>query len=176
MTDINLLPWRERLHQKAKKQWLMGLSMVLGLSLFILILTCGMLNSKIHRTIEINERLKDPLKDLSAKLKRIQMIEYKKMEVAVKTEAFQTLQQEQLNTMAVLRELVNQMPSRMYLTGLRKQDRQWTLEGVAESFLQVSIFVQQLARIAKVKDPKWLKVDASDRRKDDGQHHFIITF
>ena len=111
MTNINLLPWREWFHQKAKKQWLIGLSMVLGLSLFILILTCGMLNSKIHRTIEINQRLKNPLKDLSGKLQRIQMIEYKNLEVAFKVEALKILQQERLNTMTVLSELVNRMPS-----------------------------------------------------------------
>ncbi len=176
MTDINLLPWRERFHQKAKKQWLIGLSVVLILSLFVLVATCMVLNAKIHKTIQMNKRLNDPLKDVSGQLQHIKMIEYKKMEVAVKAEVFLTLQQERLTTMTVLSELVNRMPSRMYLTVLRKQDRQWRLEGVSESFLQVSAFVQQLAGISEVKDPKWLKVDASDLKKNDGQHHFIITF
>lgn len=176
MTDINLLPWREHLHQKAKKQWLMGLSVVLGLSLFILVLTCVILNAKIHRTLAINEKLNVPLKSLSSQLQRIKMIEYKKMEVTVKAAVFQTLEKERWNTMTVLSDLLSRMPLRMYLTALGKQNSQWKLEGAAESFLQVSNFVHKLAEISQITDPKLLQVGANDIKKDDGQHHFALTF
>ena len=176
MTDINLLPWREHLHQKAKKQWLIGLSVVLILSLFVLVTTCMMLNAKIHRTIAVNKKLNGPLKYLAGQLQHIQKIEHKKMEVVVKAAVLQALQKERLNTMTVLNELVNRMPPRMYLTVLRQQNNQWKLEGAAESFLQVSTFMQQLAQISETKESKLQQVNASDLKKDDGQHRFAITF
>lgn len=172
MTEINLLPWRETLRENVKKEWFLWLGAILMLAIFILVTVCTVLQIKIRHALRVNNALHYKINVLSPEVLRVEMIQKQKNSLAIKIMTLRSLQQERFEVVSVLAPLLSKIPFGLALSGIRKKDQEWHLEGVSESPLRVSLFIQYLANIPLLSSPRLVQLNT----EDSTAHRFDIVF
>ncbi len=172
MTEINLLPWRETLRDNIKKEWLLFLGVILMLALFIVVTVCTVLQMKIRHAVRTNNALHSKINVLSDEVLQVKMIQKQKNVLAVKIMTLRSLQEKHFEVVSVLSPVLSQIPSGLALSGIHKKDQEWRLEGVTESPLRVSLFMQDLAKIPLLSSPRLVQLNT----EDNTAHRFDIVF
>ncbi len=175
MTEINLLPWREALRNAIKREFLIVVTIILILVVFILIIGMSFIKSKMQLQSEINITLQKNMRLLEKKISPIKTIKTELSNVAAKQNALEELQSERMFMVRLLEQVVYQTPSGVYLTRLDKKGVQLTFEGVAESNVRVSEFMQKIAQSKWIVEPHLMEIKVAGDQEDSKSYYFKIT-
>ena len=157
MAHINLLPWREEQRQEQTRQFatVTVLSLILtGAAIFMVHVT---FNNQIDHQQFRNKILQDEIKTLDASLKQIETLEETKDQLLARMDVIQSLQQQRPQIVHLFDDFVRTVPEGIYLTDIKQQGEQLTIQGVAESNGRVSAYMRNIDASSWMATPK-LKV------------------
>lgn len=145
MILINLLPHREAARKRRREHFYMsmGLAALLGLGLAVLIYVWYEAQISSQRTR--NDYLTSENRRLDAQIKDIAALQDEIAALRARQQAVEDLQSDRNLPVQLLNELVRLLPDGIYLTALRQQNQQITLNGVAQSNERVSEFLRNLS-------------------------------
>lgn len=152
MIRINLLPHREMLRERRKKDFtgLATLSLLLGggAALMVALLIGSWIDAQDAR----NTFIAKENAVLDAQIKEIGQLKQEIEALLARQGAVENLQRDRTIPVHVLDELVKQTPTGIYFRQLRQDDRKVTLSGWARSNEHVSTLLRSLAN-----DTPWLE-------------------
>lgn len=166
MTRINLLPWRETLRKEKQRQFAsiaIGAVVLMGLIVLYIHLYIG---SQIKAQNARNDYLKKEIAGVEEKIKEIRTLESEKKALLSRMNVIQQLQTKRPEIVHVFYEIMRNVPSGIYLTGIHQKGTALEIEGVAQSNARVSAFMRNLALTDWLKEPR-LEVIQANKAKGE---------
>jgi type IV pilus assembly protein PilN len=151
MPRINLLPWREELRQKRKKEFLLA---VVGAVLMGAALTFGTkvyYQSLIANQESRNDMLRAEIAELDKQIAEIESFEAQKDRLLDRMEIIEQLQRSRPESVHLMDELVTVLPAGVHLTELAQQGRRVELTGITQSNQRISNMMRN------VDESEWLR-------------------
>jgi len=151
MPMINLLPWREELRQKRKKDFLLA---ALGAVLMGAALTFGTkfyFQQQVSYQEARNNLLRNEITELDAKIADIRELESRKARMIARMEIIEELQTSRPEAVHLMDEAVEILPEGTHLTALRQQGARIEIAGITQSSTRVATLMRN------VNDSSWLK-------------------
>lgn len=151
MPRINLLPWREELRQKRKKEFLVavlgavvvGAALTFGTKMFY----SGLIDNQQH----LNDMLRTEIAELDKQIAEIENFEADKRRLLDRMQIIEELQRSRPESVHLMDELVSVMPEGVYLTELTQQGRNVDLVGSTQSNTRISTLLRN------IDDSEWLR-------------------
>lgn len=145
MILINLLPHREVARKRRRDTF----NTLLGLSFLVGALIVGAIylwyQARISEQQNRNTFLKTEITVLEGQIKEIATIESEIKALTERQKAVEDLQADRNLPVHLLNELVKQLPDGVYLTSLKQDNQNVTIQGVAQSNERVSELLRNLA-------------------------------
>lgn len=163
MTNINLLPWRERLQEERKRQFyicLLGTAFLAGIIMFI---THTIINYRIDDQIARNNFLKQQIRELDVKIGEIKSLEKVKNALLARMGIIQELQANRTLVVHMFDELVNVLPKGIHLTEIQRKGSTVTLFGKTESNSNVSDLMRNINKSHWLTNPELREIKADPK-------------
>jgi type IV pilus assembly protein PilN len=151
MPMINLLPWREELRQKRKKDFFMA---VLAAALLGGSLTYGtkvFYKAQISNQEQRNETLRAEITELDRQIAEINALDAQKTRLLARMEIIDQLQRSRPEAVHLMDELVDIVPEGTLLSAVNQEGARVQVRGSAQSSTRVS------ALMRNVDDSEWLR-------------------
>lgn len=168
MANINLLPWREEFRQEKKKEFLGIIVAVAIFALVVVFFWDRTVNAAIETQISRNNLLSGEIAVLNRQVREIAELKKRKTELLDRTAVIQDLQGNRPDIVRIFDEFVVTVPEGVYISELRRNDRNVTLVGFAESNSRVSAFMRNLDGSYKFTDPNLTRVQADGTLGEQG--------
>jgi type IV pilus assembly protein PilN len=153
MPRINLLPWREELRQKRKKDFMVAMLAALlfgGLVVYGSKLTVqGWIGNQNSR----NKVLKDEIAKLDKQIAEISGLETQKNRLIARMEIIDQLQRSRPEIVHLFDELVKTLPEGVYLTEVKQTGNRIEIHGQAQSSTRVSALMRNIDGSDWLKEP-----------------------
>jgi len=153
MPRINLLPWREELRQKRKKEFLTAL---MAAVIFGGLLTYGyklFVQRQIGNQNARNTILRNEIATLDKQIEEIQGLERQKERLLARMEIIDQLQRSRPEVVHLFDELVDTLPDGVYLTEVKQSNARIELHGDAQSSTRVAALMRNINSSDWLKDP-----------------------
>ncbi|MGB5132277.1 MAG: PilN domain-containing protein [Steroidobacteraceae bacterium] len=144
MPSINLLPWRQALRQRRKKEFVIGIAAAVALSALVTLLTHLTVSSMIDTQHRRNDLLKAEIAQLDKAIEQIVALEEQKARMIARMEVIERLQASRPEVVKLFDQVVATLPEGVYLTSLQQTGRKIEFNGVAQSSTRVSAFMRNL--------------------------------
>ena len=144
MTTINLLPWRDELRQKRKKEFIAICS---GMALFGALIVGGgwfFFNQKLDNQLQANQLILTKNQSLDEKLKSLDGLQEQRNQVLERMKLIQGLQSQRPIVVRLVDELARVTPTHLFLTKFSRTGDVFTFEGKADSPNTVAEFLRNL--------------------------------
>lgn len=154
MSDgINLRPWREERRQLRQTQfvYLAVATLLLGLLLSAFWWWSG--NQSINAVQEENQLIREQLTLLDAEIREVTELRTKREQLLQRIEVIQSLQQERPVTIELLDQLTGSLTDGIYLTDIRRQSNQITIQGHATPSQALSDWMRKLSDQQRFSEP-----------------------
>ena len=153
MPRINLLPWRDELRQKRKKEFflsilaavLVGAALTFGTKLFYQ----GLIANQEH----LNNMLRTEIAKLDQQIEEIEGFEAQKARLLERMGIIEELQVLRPEAVHLMDEIVNVMPSGVYLTEVTQQGRNIEVTGVTQSNQRISTMMRNITESEWLREP-----------------------
>ena len=174
MPSINLLPWRQALRQRRKKEFLFGLGAAVALAVLVTLLTHLTVSSMIDAQHRRNDLLKAEIAELDKAIEQIIALEEQKARMIARMQVIETLQSSRPEVVKLFDEMVATLPEGVYLTGVKQSGRKLEFNGVAQSSTRVSAFMRNIDASATLSAPD-LKVIQTGRDAGPGAQFTLFA-
>ena len=144
MARINLLPWRDELREKRKKEFI---AICIGAALigaFIVALTWFFYNHKLEDQEQANQLISSTNQNLDVQLKSLEGLEAQRNAIIERMKLIQGLQSQRPIAVRLIDEMARVTPSNLYITKFVRVGDKFTIEGKAESPNTVAEFLRNL--------------------------------
>ena len=144
MPRINLLPWREELRQKRKKEFLMA---ALGAVLMGAALTFGtkvFYQGMISNQQDRNNLLRAEIALLDQQIAEINELDAQKSRLLARMDIIERLQRSRPEAVHLMDELVEIVPEGTYLTEVTQQGNRIEIAGSAQSQTRISTLMRNI--------------------------------
>lgn len=174
MARINLLPWREELRQKKKKEFLS----LLGLGALAAVLLLGLVHMYIaglqeHQN-ERNAILQKEISILDGKIVEVKKIGEMKSKLLSKIEVVQRLQESRPEIVHLFDEIPRVTPDGVFLNKFSQLGNDLTFEGKTQSNARVSAFMRSIEASSWLKSPKLDVIQSPDKSNGEQTSDFIM--
>lgn len=150
MARINLLPWREELRKERMKQF----QTLAGLAIFLMFAIITLVHIRVDGIIDNqnsrNSYLKAEIKTLEKQIAEIKELEKEKANLLARMNIIQQLQSSRPQVVHVFDQMVNTIPTGVFLTSIKNIGPSITFDGFAQSNARVSSYMRN------VNDADWL--------------------
>ena len=157
MPSINLLPWRQALRQRRRKEFLIGIGAAVGLAALITVLTHFAVSSMIDAQNRRNDLLKAEIAELDKAIEQIIALEDQKARMISRMEVIDRLQASRPEVVKLFDQMVSTLPEGVYLTSVNQKGKKIEFNGVAQSSTRVSAFMRNIDSSESLMSPE-LKV------------------
>jgi type IV pilus assembly protein PilN len=157
MPSINLLPWRQELRQRRRKEFLYGIVGAVLLAAVITLVANLAVSSMIDAQNRRNELLKAEIAELDKAIEQILALEEEKNRMIARMEVIDTLQASRPEVVKLFDQIVSTLPEGVYLTSVKQIGKKLEFNGVAQSSTRVSAFMRNLDAAESLSSPE-LKV------------------
>jgi type IV pilus assembly protein PilN len=157
MPSINLLPWRQALRQRRRKEFLIGLGAAVGLAALITLLAHLAVSSMIDAQGRRNDLLKAEITELDKAIEQILALEEQKDRMISRMEVIDRLQASRPEVVKLFDQIVAALPEGVYLTSVKQSGKKLEFNGVAQSSTRVSAFMRNIDASESLSSPE-LKV------------------
>ncbi|MGH8458689.1 MAG: PilN domain-containing protein [Nevskiales bacterium] len=162
LIKINLLDWRAELREKRKKQFLNAVAAALVASALIVVLGMLSMNRAIENQQGRNQLLKDEITLIEKQIKEIEELEKVRANLLARMQIIEQLQQSRTQVVHYFDEVVNTVPDGVYLTSIKQQGVNTSIDGVAESNGRVSTYMKNLDASPWFQDPRLVVIKTSE--------------
>jgi len=163
MPRINLLPWREELRQKRKKDFLMALGGAVLIAGFITLATKLTVKQWIQNQESRNTVLKTEITELDRQIDQILGLENQKERLLARMDIIEQLQRSRPEIVHLFDEVTRQLPEGVYLTGMKQNGSTVEIKGIAQSSTRVSALMRQIDASDWLTDPDVVKVETTEK-------------
>lgn len=163
MPRINLLPWREDLRQKRKKDFLaavVGAVLVGGLLTYASKWTVG---QWIENQNVRNNVLKSEIEALDRQIEEIRGLENQKERLLARMRIIEELQQSRPIVVHLFDELVETLPEGMHLSSVQQTSTRVELNGVAQSSTRVATLMRNIESSEWLNTPQLGGIETTDQ-------------
>lgn len=157
MPSINLLPWRQALRQRRRKEFLIGIGAAVGLAALITLLAHLAVSSMIDAQNRRNDLLKAEITELDKAIEQILALEEQKARMISRMEVIDRLQASRPEVVKLFDQIVAALPEGVYLTSVKQSGKKLEFNGVAQSSTRVSAFMRNIDASESLSSPE-LKV------------------
>jgi len=157
MPSINLLPWRQALRQRRRKEFLIGIGAAVGLAALITLLAHLAVSSMIDAQNRRNDLLKAEITELDKAIEQILALEEQKARMISRMEVIDRLQASRPEVVKLFDQIVAALPEGVYLTSVKQSGKKLEFNGVAQSSTRVSAFMRNIDASETLSSPE-LKV------------------
>jgi len=157
MPSINLLPWRQALRQRRRKEFLVGIGAAVGLAALITLLAHLAVSSMIDAQNRRNDLLKAEIAELDKAIEQILALEEQKARMISRMEVIDRLQASRPEVVKLFDQIVAALPEGVYLTSVKQSGKKLEFNGVAQSSTRVSAFMRNIDASESLSAPE-LKV------------------
>ena len=157
MPSINLLPWRQELRQRRRKEFLYGIVGAIALAGIVTLVASLTVSSMIDAQNNRNELLKAEIAELDKAIEQILVLENQKARMISRMEVIDTLQASRPEVVKLFDQIVSTLPEGVYLTSVKQSGKKIEFNGVAQSSTRVSAFMRNLDASESLSTPE-LKV------------------
>ena len=144
MPSINLLPWRQALRQRRKKEFAIGIAAAIALAALVTLLAHLTVSSMIDTQHRRNDLLKAEIAELDKAIEQIVALEEQKSRMIARMEVIDTLQSSRPEVVKLFDQVVATLPEGVYLTSVKQSGRRIEFNGVAQSSTRVSAFMRNI--------------------------------
>lgn len=176
MTEINLLPWREKQREQEKKIFT---SMLLGgvvAACFIVFLINSYAGFLIDNQMTRNQMLQQEINVLDAQIKEIKTLKQIRLSLIARMAIIQNLQSTRTLMVHLFDELIKVVPSGIYVYKLERKNDSVTLWGYSEANTYVSILMRNIEQSAWLQNPILTEIKKMDESKQAANNDFSLTF
>ena len=144
MAKINLLPWRDELREKRKKQFVAISSVIAVIGALLVGATWFFYDQKLSDQEQANQLIVSTNQDLDAQLKSLDGLKEKRKQIIERMKLIQGLQSQRPVVVKLIDELVRVTPSNVYITKFIRAGNKFTIEGRSDSPNTVAEFLRNL--------------------------------
>lgn len=144
MARINLLPWREKLREERRKQFLRTLAGVLVVAGGLVFLSDQYLGLAIERQTARNDYLRKEIAVLDARIQEIKELRTRRQQLMERMKIIQDLQGNRPIIVRVFDELARTLPDGVHFSELDMAGSRIAIRGAAESNSKVSTLMRNL--------------------------------
>lgn len=174
MSRINLLPWRETLRQRQKRDYLMVLAVVVGAVATLVFVVHLLVTTQVEAQLARNHYLQAEITRVEARIQQMGKIERQKEELKQRMGLIVQLQQERNLPVHLLNELHRVVVPGVMLTRLRLEGGQLHLSGYCESNNQLAELLRRMEASPWLIRPRVQRVQAADQQAVR-RHSFELT-
>lgn len=161
MTHINLLPWRARLREERKREFIIILSAALGVTLVLMIIIHSIVETWFQNQEKRNAYLRQEILLLDTQISDLKDMQRQKEELLARMAIIQELQENRLLVVHLFDDLVRLLPEGVFLTSIKRDSQTITFQGRAQTNTRVSTFMRNL------EGSKWYKQPVLQEIKTD---------
>ncbi|MDQ2070209.1 PilN domain-containing protein [Natronospira bacteriovora] len=164
MPRINLLPWREEARKQRQKEFgvqMAGAAILGGLMLFYAHTT---VSGWIDHQQQRNNRLQAEIRQLEEKIAEIEDLQDTKERLLARMRIIEELQKSRPNGVRLFDDLVQTLPSGVYLREVTQSGANLTIRGVAESQARVAAYMRAIDGAAWLGDPDLQGIESRAER------------
>ena len=144
MAQINLLPWRERLREERRREFLTTLVGVIIIAGGLIFLVDRYFNSEIDNQVARNEFLRAEIGLLDAQVAEINELRQQKEDIRARMNVITDLQGTRPVIVRIFDELVKTLPDGVFYSRLEREDDEISIQGVAESYARITELMRRL--------------------------------
>jgi type IV pilus assembly protein PilN len=174
MPSINLLPWRQALRQRRKKEFFIGIVASIALAALVTLLAHLTVSSMIDSQHRRNDLLKAEIAELDKAIEQIVALEEQKDRMIARMEVIDTLQSSRPEVVKLFDQVVATLPEGVYLTSVKQSGRKLEFNGVAQSSTRVSAFMRNIDASETLSAPE-LKVIQTGRDAGPGAQFTLFA-
>ncbi|HEX7381571.1 MAG TPA: PilN domain-containing protein [Nevskiaceae bacterium] len=171
-TQINLLDWRAERRVRRKKEFI---SMVVGTALVALIIAIAVasfINIRIRNQNARNTYLQQQIKQTDREIAEIKDLNKVRDNLLARMHVIETLQQDRSATVHFFDEVVNTLPTGVYLKSIKEDRGKVTFTGVAQSNGRVSAYMKNLDASPWFSNPRLVVIKTTESQS---QRHSDFT-
>ncbi|WP_417350105.1 PilN domain-containing protein [Ferrimonas sp.] len=174
MSRINLLPWRDALRQRQKRDYLTALVLAAGAAVTLVFLVHLLVTAQVEAQLVRNHYLQQQIAIVEARIQQMSEIEQQKRELNQRMGLIVQLQQERNLPVHLLNELHRVVVPGVMLTRLRLEGGQLHLSGYCESNNQLAELLRRMEASPWLIRPRVQRVQAADQQAVR-RHSFELT-
>ena len=174
MTQINLLPWRQKVKEELYLRYVLDLSKYLFYLLLIVIAINIILYCLIYFQDNRNEYLRRELGFENGKLNSLRMSNEELKRITTQLHFLYSLKAESYQAVRQLDTLAKVIPNDVTLTKITRDKNVITLSGFAKSNLQVTHLMRNISSSGVFKQPDLTEINVDDT-DTSGQRKFVIA-
>ncbi len=174
MPSINLLPWRQALRQRRKKEFFIGMVASIAMAALVTLLAHLTVSSMIDTQSRRNDLLKAEIAELDKAIEQIVALEEQKADMIARMEVIETLQSSRPEVVKLFDQVVATLPEGVYLTSVKQSGRRLEFNGVAQSSTRVSAFMRNIDASETLSAPE-LKVIETGRDSGPGAQFTLFA-
>ncbi|GAB2564693.1 PilN domain-containing protein [Dyella jejuensis] len=144
MARINLLPWRAERRKIRQREFFMQLGAAALAAVGVLLLWGFWMGMRVDNQNERNAYLQDQIKQVDARLTKINDLEKVRAQLLARKQIIEQLQANRSQMVHLFDELVKTIPSSARLTSIKQAGDQMVLDGVAQSNASVADYMRNI--------------------------------
>ncbi|MCW8038302.1 MULTISPECIES: PilN domain-containing protein [Acinetobacter] len=173
MAKINLLPWRDALREKRKKEFI---AICIG-AFFVGVLGVGStwlyFDNRLQDQEQANQLIVSTNQNLDIQLKSLEGLQEQRNAIVERMKLIQGLQGQRPIAVHLIDELVRVTPSNMYITKFSRLGDKFTLEGKAESPNTVAELLRNLEASSWYRNAFMSSFLATEEKKDQAASSIV---
>jgi type IV pilus assembly protein PilN len=162
MPKINLLPWREELRQKRKKDFLVAIVGAVVIGGGAIYGTKWAVQQRIDNQEARNAILEEEIRLLDEQIEEIRGLENQKERLVARMRIIEELQQSRPLVVHLFDELVATLPEGMNLTRVEQTNERVALTGIASSTTRVATLMRNIEASDWLTTPELGSIEALD--------------
>ena len=176
MTDINLLPWREKRREQEKKHFMFYLIGGVFFAIVIVFFINYYATSLVDAQTKRNQQLKQEITQFDIQIKDISHLKQLRQELIARMAIVKNLLATRTLTVRLFDEIINIMPDGIYLNHVDRVGDKITLIGYAESNASISQLMRNIERSNWIQDPELSEIKKIIEAKKIDQNEFNLSF
>ncbi|SFX32473.1 PilN domain-containing protein [Marinospirillum alkaliphilum] len=159
---INLRPWREELRQKRQKTFAKQAGFALIAGLLVSALMWQASQQSIDSARQENAVIRQQMAILDREIREVIELRDKRTQLLQRIDVIQKLQQERPTTIQVMDQLTASLTDGVYLTDVRRNGNQLTINGIAQPPQAVSNWMRSLSTQPRFNEPVLRTLNANE--------------
>lgn len=160
MIRINLLPHREIRRKAQQQQFFIALGIVVALGAGIWFSVHSFLTERFENQVDRNKYLTEEIAKLDKQIAEINQLKEQTAALLARKQVVETLQANRAETVALLEQLVRQMPDGTYLRSVKQTGQRVAITGIAQSQARVSTLIRNIEASQKLGNPGLVEIKA----------------
>lgn len=144
MAQINLLPWRERLREERKREFVTIVAGFVVIAGGLIFLVDRYFNSEIDTQTARNDFLRSEIQVLDAQVAEINQLRQQKEDIRARMNVITDLQGTRPVIVRIFDEMVKTLPDGVFYETVTRTDNVISIEGVAESSARITELMRRL--------------------------------